>query len=166
MRVSATDRRLIEAIEDGLPIVSRPYQDIGKRLGLSESEVIEGLASLIERGIVKRIGLVVRHRELGYAANAMVVWDIADEEVGDIGRRMSEFPFVTLCYRRPRRLPRWPYNLFCMIHGKDRETVLAQIERLRREAGLTAIPHAVLFSRRRFKQRGARYGAAPAREVA
>jgi len=166
MRVSASERRLLEAIEDGLPIVSRPYRDIGRRLGLSETEVIEGLASLIERGIVKRLGLVVRHRELGYAANAMVVWDIADEDVGDIGRRMSEFPFVTLCYRRPRRPPRWPYNLFCMIHGKDRETVLEQIDRLRREAGLTAIPHAVLFSRRRFKQRGARYGGAPAREVA
>jgi siroheme decarboxylase len=166
MRVSATERRLLEAIEDGLPIVSRPYRDIGRRLGLSEAKVIEGLASLIERGIVKRFGFVVRHRELGYAANAMVVWDIPDEEVGEIGRRMSEFPFVTLCYRRPRRPPRWPYNLFCMIHGKDRETVLEQIDRLRREAGLTAVPYAVLFSRRRFKQRGARYGRAPAREVA
>ncbi len=166
MRVSGPERRLLEAIEDGLPIVSRPYLDIGRRLGLSETEVIEGLASLIERGIVKRLGLVVRHRELGYAANAMVVWDVADEDVGDVGRRMSGFPFVTLCYRRPRRPPRWPYNLFCMIHGKDRETVLGQIDRLKREAGMTEIPHAVLFSRRRFKQRGARYGGAPARKVA
>ena len=166
MKVSAPERRLLEAIEDGLPIVSRPYREVGLRLGLSETEVIDGLTSLIERGIVKRLGLVVRHRELGYAANAMVVWDIADEEVGDIGRRMSEFPFVTLCYRRPRRPPRWPYNLFCMIHGKDRETVLEQIDRLRRESGLTASSYAVLFSRRRFKQRGARYGGAPAREVA
>ena len=96
MRVSATERRLLQAIEDGLPFVSRPYREVGRRLGLSESEVIERLGSLIERGIVKRLGLVVRHRELGYAANAMVVWDIADGEVGDIGRRLSEFPFVTL----------------------------------------------------------------------
>jgi DNA-binding Lrp family transcriptional regulator len=166
MKVSAPERRLLEAIEDGLPIVSRPYRELGLRLGLSETEVIDGLTSLIERGIVKRLGLVVRHRELGYAANAMVVWDVADDAVADVGRRMSAFPFVTLCYRRPRRPPRWPYNLFCMIHGKDRETVLAQIERLRREAELTAIPHEVLFSRTRFKQQGARYSAAPAREVA
>jgi hypothetical protein len=79
---------------------------------------------------------------------------------------MSAFPVVTLCYRRPRRPLRWPYNLFCMIHGKDRETVRTQIDRLRREAELTAIPYAVLFSRTRFKQQGPRYGPAPAREVA
>ena len=162
----AEDRRLLAVIEDGLPIVSRPYREIGRRLGLGEDEVIARLAALIERGIVKRLGLVVRHHELGYAANAMVVWDVADDAAADVGRRMSAYPFVTLCYRRPRRLPRWPYNLFCMIHGKDRETVLAQIDRLRREAELTAIPYAVLFSRTRFKQQGARYGAAPAREVA
>jgi DNA-binding Lrp family transcriptional regulator len=166
MRVTGEDRRLLAVIEDGLPIVPRPYREIGLRIGLGEDEVIARLGSLIERGIVKRLGLVVRHRELGYEANAMVVWDVADEAVADVGRRMSAFPFVTLCYRRPRRPPRWRYNLFCMIHGKDRETVLEQVDRLRREAELTAIPHAVLFSRTRFKQRGARYGTGLAREVA
>jgi len=72
---------------------------------------------------------------------------------------MGRFEFVTLCYRRPRRLPDWPYNLFTMIHGRDRDEVLANIDRLVRECGLEDIPRDVLFSRRRFKQRGAIYHA-------
>jgi DNA-binding Lrp family transcriptional regulator len=126
---------------------------------LSEEEVIGRLKTLVETGIIKRLGLIVRHHELGFAANAMVVWDIHDDQVGDIGRRMAELPFVTLCYRRPRRPPDWPYNLFCMIHGRDRHIVLAQIAELRGALGLSQVPYAVLFSLRRFKQRAARYRA-------
>jgi hypothetical protein len=100
---------------------------------------------------------VVRHHELGYRANAMTVWDIPDMEVADMAARMLEDPAVTLCYQRPRHLPAWPYNLFCMIHGRRREDVLARIETLKDRCGLHEQPHAVLFSRRRFKQCGARY---------
>ena len=148
---------LLEAIQAGLPLVSRPYAELGRRLGVSEGEVMATLDRWLRNGVVKRIGVVVRHRPLGYSANAMVVWDIPDERVSDIGRRMSAFEFVTLCYRRPRRGDGWPYNLFCMIHGKDRTNVLAQADLLTASCGLTATPRAVLFSRRCFKQRGAIY---------
>ncbi len=100
---------------------------------------------------------MVRHRELGYRANAMVVWDVPDAEVATVGRVFAGYPFVTLCYRRPRHLPDWPYNLFCMIHGRCRETVTAQAEVLATAAGDSARRHELLFSRRRFKQCGARY---------
>ena len=109
-------------------------------------------------GVIKRFGVVVRHHELGYRANAMVVWDIPDERVRDIGQQLGDFAFVTLCYRRPRRLPVWPYNLFTMIHGRDREQVLARVEELVQACGLGDVARDVLFSQRRFKQRGARYG--------
>jgi siroheme decarboxylase len=107
--------------------------------------------------MIRRFGLVVRHHELGYRANAMTVWDVPDERVPGVAARLIELPFVTLCYRRPRRPPAWPYNLFCMIHGKDRGLVEAEVEEATRTAGLAGLPRAVLFSRRRFKQRGARY---------
>jgi len=158
MVVSVADRALIAAIEDGLPLVSRPYAAIGARIGWSEDEVIEGLRRLIANAVIKRFGVVVRHHEVGYRANAMVVFDVPDERVGEAGRRLTELPFITLCYRRPRRPPRWSYNLFCMIHGRDRCTVEAQVEHATEAAGLEGLPRAVLFSRRRFKQRGARYG--------
>lgn len=159
--LAPADLRLIGAIRDGLPLVPRPYAAIGAVLGMSEDEVIGAIRRLIADGVITRMGVIVRHHELGYRANAMTVFDVPDAEVAGIGRRLAALPFVTLCYRRPRRLPVWPYNLFCMIHGKDRDTVLAQVEEATVAAGLETRQRAVLFSRRRFKQRGACYGIAP-----
>lgn len=151
------ERRLIAAIQDGLPLQPRPYARIGTQVGLSESAVIRHLRSLIDKGAVRRLGVIVRHHELGYRANAMAVWEVPEGQVRAAGQRLARLPFVTLCYQRPRRPPDWPYNLFCMIHGRDRNSVAALIEEATEEAGLTGLRHAVLFSRRRFKQRGARY---------
>lgn len=155
--LSESDQRLIQAIQGGLPLTSRPYADIAAQLGITEEEVIVRIEHFRQSGIIKRLGVVVRHRELGYRANAMVVWDVPDEEVAELGRRLSHFDFVTLCYRRPRRLPQWRYNLFCMIHGQDREAVLEKYQMLINSCGLQEIPRAVLFSRHCFKQRGAIY---------
>jgi len=150
------DKRLIAAIQDGLPIVTRPYAVIGQQLGVTEEEVIERITAMIEDGTIKRFGVVVRHRPLGYCANAMVVWDVPDEHVAAVGERFAASPDVTLCYRRGRRRPEWPYNLFCMVHGKDRERVLDSVRRLAQSCDPQA-PYAVLFSTRSFKQRGAHY---------
>jgi DNA-binding Lrp family transcriptional regulator len=156
--VTGEDLTLLQALENGLPIKTRPYKEIAERIGASEADVIARLQRLVQQGTVKRLGLVVRHHELGYRSNAMVVWDIPDEQVESIGEKFAGFPFVTLCYRRDRRRPHWPYNLFCMIHGRDRETVLKQVGELKACAG--DMPHDILFSRRRFKQCGARLSAA------
>jgi DNA-binding Lrp family transcriptional regulator len=151
------DQLLIEAIQSGLPLVSHPYAEIGKRIGMSEAEVITRLSILLRAGVIKRLGVVVRHRKLGYCANAMVVWDVPDEQVASVAKLLGQFDFVTLCYRRARYLPDWPYNLFCMIHGKDRNRVLNKLDELIEQCDLSHIPHQVLFSRHCFKQRGAIY---------
>jgi DNA-binding Lrp family transcriptional regulator len=153
----ASAEDLIEIIQGGLPLVARPYQDIAQRLGWSEELVIKKLKTMIDGGIVKRLGIVVRHHELGYRANAMVVWDVADDQVDYLGEKLGMQDCVTLCYQRPRMLPEWPYNLFCMVHGRDREEVLECIETMAEGLGLQDVPHTVLFSGRRFKQRGAIY---------
>lgn len=158
MELTTQDHALLTAIQDGLPLVPQPYAHIAERLGISETEAMDGLENLRRGGIISRFGVIVRHHELGYTANAMTVWDIPDDTVADTGRRIAAMQGVTLCYRRPRRLPDWPYNLFCMVHGKDRAAVLDQIETITAEAGLSHRPRAILFSVRRFKQRGARYG--------
>ena len=154
---SEQENRLISAIQSGLPLVERPYRAVGEKAGLSENEVIAGMRKLIRLGVIKRMGVVVRHHEMGYRANAMVVWDIPDDEVSRLGVCLGKLEYVTLCYRRPRRLPFWRYNLFCMIHGHDREEVLARVEEMRQGCGLQHIACEVLFSTRRFKQCGARY---------
>ena len=153
------DRALIAEIQTGLPLTPCPYAEIGQRVGLSETEVIDRLKRLLQVGAIKRLGVVVRHHEIGYRANAMTVWDIPDENVSELGECMGQFEFVTLCYRRPRRLPDWPYNLFTMVHGRDREEVLSNINQMAERCGLASIQYEVLFSKRRFKQRGAIYTA-------
>lgn len=150
------DRQLLECVQLGLPVCSRPYAEIGKQCDMSEAEVIERLTILKEKGLIKRLGVIVKHHKLGYLANAMIVWNVPDELITQLGGHISRFPFVTLCYQRPRQ-PEWPYNLYCMIHGKDRATVLAQLEQLNNACGLLSFDREILFSLRCFKQRGAVY---------
>lgn len=156
---NAADAALLDAVAGGLPLVPRPYATLGAGLGMSETEVRERLTRLLADGTIRRLGVVVRHQELGYRANAMVVWALPEERVSELGNRIGALPFVTLSYRRPTR-PGWPYSLFTMIHGCDRAAVLAQVDRIKETCGLQAVDSAVLFSGRRFKQRGACYGAA------
>jgi DNA-binding Lrp family transcriptional regulator len=164
--LSPAERRLVEALDDGLPLVAAPYAALGDTVGLAEAEVIAILRGWLERGVMRRFGAVLRHRSLGYAANAMVVWDVPDGEVRAAGTRAARLPQVTLCYRRARRRPAWPFNLYCMLHGRARDEVATGIEAVARDAGLAGYPRQVLFSRRCFTQRGARYAATPALETA
>lgn len=157
MVLTAQDQKLVALIQGGLPLSSRPYAELGEQLDMPEETVIQRIKSLQENGIIKRMGIVVRHHELGYTANAMVVWNVPDDQVHQVGEALGRHACVTLCYQRPRRLPEWPYNLFCMIHGKDRERVLNYLDSLVESEGLQDIDYDVLFSGERFKQRGARY---------
>jgi DNA-binding Lrp family transcriptional regulator len=154
--LDARDFELLAEIQLGLPISPRPFHDIGLTLGMTEAEVIARLTGLKQAGLIKRLGVIVNHRQLGYRANAMTVWNIPDALVKEIGARISRASFVTLCYQRPRT-PEWPYNLYCMIHGKDRGTVLTQIKQLSTDCNLEPFDRQILFSRRCFKQRGALY---------
>jgi DNA-binding Lrp family transcriptional regulator len=148
------DRGLAARVAAGLPLEPRPFSAFGP----PEAELIATLQRWLDAGIVRRIGAVVRHRRLGYEANAMVVWDVPEAQASDAGRGLAADASVTLCYRRARALPDWPYNLYCMVHGREREDVAQAIERLVARHGLARYPSAVLFSKRCFSQRAARYG--------
>ena len=148
------EKRLIAALQPGLEIMPRPFRQLGETLYMEEDEVLARIAGMIQDGMIKRFGVVVRHHELGYRSNAMVVFDLPDDVVDGVGARFATEPGVTLCYRRRRSLPDWPYNLYCMVHGRSRDEAQPVIERLAATAGA---PATVLFSTRRFKQCGARY---------
>ena len=121
--IDPVDRALILATQAGLPVVPEPYRAVGEALGISAQEVIRRLARMQERGVIRRIAAVPNHYALGYRANGMTVWDVDDAEIDRLGAAIGALPFVSHCYRRPRRLPIWPYNLFAMVHGKHREEV-------------------------------------------
>jgi DNA-binding Lrp family transcriptional regulator len=152
-----SEHALVSALQEGLPLTSVPYAGLALRAGMTEAAVIATLGRWLESRVISRLGIIVRHHELGYTANAMVVWDVPDYEVRAAGRRAAAAPYVTLCYRRLRQFPDWRYNLYCMIHGTDRDRVLGEFAALRANCDLMKYPFEVLFSRQRFKQRGARY---------
>jgi siroheme decarboxylase len=145
------------AIQEGLPIDSRPYLVLANIIGGTEESVIHCIEEWIKSGLIKRFGLVIKHHNVGYTSNAMVVWNVSDDIVDELGERIKQSGLVTLCYRRPRRLPDWNYNLFCMIHGKNRDQVLGQLETLIESCQLKSVEHDVLFSYKQFKQCGGRY---------
>jgi DNA-binding Lrp family transcriptional regulator len=150
------DRRLIAATGAGLPLVERPYAQIASELDLTEDDVIARLAAMQSQGIIRRIALAPNHYRLGMTANGMTVWDVDDALVSTMGKRVGALPFVTHCYRRPRALPLWPYNLFAMVHGTDRSEVEAKRLEIARLLGDVCRTSAILYSKRILKKTGLR----------
>lgn len=146
---------LARMVEAGLPLVARPFAQWAYALGDGEDRVTARLGQWLAEGRLKRFGVVVRHHELGFSANAMTVFDVPDDRVDACGLALAEQAGVTLAYRRTRA-PGWPHNLYAMVHGTNREAVLAVIDRVTHAANLAHCPREVLFSTRRFKQTGAR----------
>lgn len=154
--VDPIDRRLIAATQSGLPLDPRPCQTLARTLGIPETEVTARLAAMLEAGIIRRIGAVPNHYALGYRANGMSVWDVRDDAVSDIGRRVGALTFVTHCYRRPRHPPVWPYNLFAMVHARTRTEVSDLVAEIAELVGAAARSHDVLYSTRILKKTGLR----------
>lgn len=154
--IAPGDTRILSAIEDGIPLMPQTFAVVANTILLTEQDVISTLRRLQAAAIIRRFGVVVSHRNLGFRANAMAVWDLPDGLASAAGRRLASQPGVTLCYRR-RRARDWPYNLYCMVHGKDREATSVAVEQIGRSICRDARAHAVLFSTRCFKQTGARF---------
>lgn len=151
-----TTRRLVAATEAGFPLCVRPYAELGNRLGLSQDEILTRFSRMIGDGSVRRIAAVPNHYALGYHANGMSVWDVPDEIARECGRQIGALPFVSHCYLRPRHPPKWPYNLFAMIHGKNRAIVEAQVRCIEALLGERQCAHEVLYSKRILKKTGMR----------
>jgi len=152
------DRRIIQATQAGLPLAARPYHAIAETLGLSAADVMQRMQRMLDLGIIRRIGAVPNHYALGYRANGMTVWDVADERIDELGARVGQLEFVTHCYRRPRHLPDWPYNLFAMVHGRTREEVEAKARLIAELLGDASRGSDILYSARILKKTGLRIG--------
>lgn len=154
--LDALDRRLFVATQAGLPLVPKPYHALAAQLGLTPAEVQGRLAAMLERGVIRRIAAVPNHYALGYTANGMSVWDVADARVDELGEQIGGLDFVSHCYLRPRRLPLWPYNLFAMVHCKSRDEVHDKVRQIAALLGDACSGHDVLFSTRILKKTGVR----------
>ncbi|MDO8892214.1 MAG: AsnC family transcriptional regulator [Sulfurimicrobium sp.] len=154
--MDAIDRAIILATQEGLPLVPQPYHAVAEQVGIAPGEVMERLAAMLESGVIRRIGAVPNHYALGYKANGMTVWDVADERIDELGERIGQLASVTHCYQRPRHLPDWPYNLFAMVHGHDRAEVEQKARQIDEILGDACRGHEILYSTRILKKTGLR----------
>ena len=157
--LDAVDRQLIAATQGGLPLVREPYLALADQLRITEADVISRLQRLLARGAIRRIGAIPNHYALGFTANGMSVWDIADDVIAEVGAQVGALDFVTHCYERPRHLPIWPYNLFAMVHGRTRDEVRDKVSEIAVFVGPAARAHDILFSTRILKKTGLRIAA-------
>ena len=154
-RPDALRRRIVTALQGGLPVTRHPYERIARDLGIEEQELLDALEQMLDEGLIRRVGVVPNHYALGYRYNLMVVWDIDDAAVDEVGARVGGLDFVSHCYRRPR-LQGWPYNLFVMVHGKSSEEVERKIEQLRNCMDTGYRSHTALKSTKILKKTGLR----------
>jgi len=154
--IDTVDRAIIRATQSGLPLTPQPYHDIGRALGAPGEEIMERMQRLLDLGVIRRIAAVPNHYALGYRANGMSVWDVRDEDVDELGRKVGELAFVSHCYCRPRHPPVWPYNLFAMLHAKTRGEVEAHRQTIATLLGETCRGSDVLYSTRILKKTGVR----------
>ena len=152
---AALQRRIVVALQDGLPVSRHPYRELAGQLGISEPCLLLQLQNMQAGGSIRRIGVVPNHYALGYSHNLMVVWDIEDARVGEIGHHIGQLDFVSHCYRRPRK-PGWPYNLFAMVHGRCADEVEQKIAIIRELVGAAYRDHTALKSTRILKKTGLR----------
>ncbi len=157
MRLDDIDRSIVRATQGGLPLVAEPYAAVAQALGLSEAEVMRRLVRMMNEGAIRRIAAVPNHYALGYTANGMSVWDVDDSRVDVLGPMVGALGFVSHCYRRPRRLPLWRYNLFAMVHGRDRDEVERKVAEIAALLGSDCRAHEVLYSTRILKKTGLRF---------
>lgn len=154
--IAALDRRIILATQAGLPIHERPFDLVAGEVETTPKRVRERLNAMLEDGRIRRIGVVPNHYRLGFSANGMSVWDVADEDAEAAGKMVGALEMVSHCYLRPRALPEWPYNLFAMVHGHYREEVIEKVEQIAEMLGDKVRSRDILFSTRILKKTGLR----------
>ena len=151
-----TDRAIIAATQDGLPLVPRPFDDVAQETGLPPEMVKARMQAMRDEGMIRRIAAVPNHYALGLRANGMSVWDVDDAAIERLGPQIGALDFVTHCYRRPRVEGQWPYNLFAMVHGETRDEVETKVNEIAGLLGSACRAHDILYSTRILKKTGFR----------
>ncbi len=148
-RPSERDIAFIRAMQEDLPLESRPFRGAAEALGVSEAQILAIAEEMRGRGQLRRIAAVLYHRRAGFRANGMGVWIVPEERVDQLGPIMGAFPQVSHCYRRPT-YPDFPYNVYTMIHGKTQEACEQVAQQISEKTGLQ--DYAMLYSTREFKK--------------
>jgi DNA-binding Lrp family transcriptional regulator len=143
------DIAVIRALQGDMPVLPEPYADAAAELGMSLQRFLDHLAAMQERGLLRRVAAILYHRRAGFSANGMGVWQVPDEQILDIGRRMAAVRGISHCYQRPTYAD-WPYSVFTMAHGRSKEECDAVLDAIAEQTGIEE--RATLYSSTEFKK--------------
>jgi DNA-binding Lrp family transcriptional regulator len=150
------DLAIVRFTQVGLPLVPRPYHQVARQVGGTPAQVMQRLQRMLDLGVIRRIAAVPNHYAIGYVTNGMSVWDVEDAQVDELGGTLARSGLVSHCYLRTRHPPQWPYNLFAMVHGRDRSEAEAKLRTIAGILGGAVRAHEVLYSSRILKKTGLR----------
>lgn len=152
--LDSLDTAIIAAMQADLPLTEEPYHKIAQSLGISQEKLLTRLQSYRDDGKIRKLGAVLRHRKVGFSANALCAWIIPLERLDEVGIRLAAEPSISHCYAR-ESYPDWPYNLYTMLHAHSRAECEASAQRL---SGLTGITdYILLYSQKEWKKSSMRY---------
>jgi len=153
MMLTDEERMIGRLIQRDIAMTRRPYRDIAAQTGMTEKEVLNVIRHMKERGLIRKFGAVVRHREAGFTGNAMVVWAVPEERCEQVGQALSSFPEITHCYERSPAFER-KYNLFSIIHLRNLD-IEEKIEAISAATGIQ--DYLILTSEEEFKKNSMEY---------
>ncbi|MEA2157150.1 MAG: siroheme decarboxylase [Solirubrobacteraceae bacterium] len=143
------DREVIRKTQGDMPVISEPYAPAAAQLGIDVGALLEHMAGMKERGILRRVAAILYHRRAGFSANGMGVWKVPPDRIAELGPRMASFRGISHCYERPT-YEDWPYSVFTMAHGRSKEECDAILDAIADEFGITE--RATLYSSTEFKK--------------
>ena len=143
------ERRILAALQNGLPDSRTPYADLARAIGISTEELLATLQAWKEQGKLRRIGAVVNHFQVGLGEGAMVVWKVEPGRVAEVGAMLAGFEEVSHAYER-QTAPGWDYNLYTMVHGTTQEAVRRTVERMSQAVGVS--DYQILATRKELKK--------------
>lgn len=148
------DEEIIRALQEEFPLCEEPYKVLAERAGVSEEEFLSRVKEFVAEKKIRKLGAVLRHREVGFKFNALCAWEVPAERLDDVAKIMSAHPAVSHCYDR-NTAPNWNYNLYTMIHAHTREECDAIIDELSRRTGIEN--RQVLYSKKEWKKTCMKY---------
>jgi DNA-binding Lrp family transcriptional regulator len=148
------DKEFIRHLQKDLEVSDRPFLAAAQSLGITEGQVFEKLKYYEEIGVMRRFAAILRHRDVGFVANGMIVWRVPEQRIEDVGSILGAFPQISHCYQRPVYAD-WPYNVFSMVHCKS----IAEAESMAKEiqSHIKVDDYRILFSSREFKKTRVEY---------
>ena len=143
------DKRIVRVLQGDFPLVAEPYKTLAEQVGVSEEIFLERVKAMQATKKIRKMGAVLRHREVGFTANVLVAWEVPADRLDEIARQMAASPSVSHCYDR-NTAPNWPYNLYTMVHGHSREECEQVVADLGKACHVSN--HVMLYSRREWKK--------------